>query len=184
MIKKQILVNSMRKLQIGVIGSAGPEEYPLSKPKEKAYKVAYEIGKLIAIEKAILICGGKGGIMKEACRGAKQNNGITVGVISGNTRNQANKFIDVEVVSGITNSGEESIIVSMSDGLIAIGGGSGTLQELALAYRNEKPVVAIKNITGWADKVANTYLDERELIKIDPAETAKEAIDILLKRLK
>ena len=123
----------MKKLQIGVIGSAGWEEYPNKKPSKKVFEAAYEVGKLIASKNAVLVCGGKGGIMEEACRGAKENNGLTVGVISGNQRNQANKYVDIEVVSGLTNRGEESLLVCMSDGFIAIGGGAGTLQEITNA---------------------------------------------------
>lgn len=174
----------MKKLQVGVIGTAGWEEYPKNKPNEKAYRLAYQIGKLIANRNAILICGGKGGIMEEACRGAKENKGVTVGIISGNKRNKSNKYVDVEVVSGITNSGEDAIIISMCDGIIAIGGGSGTLQEIALAYRNKKPVVAITNIMGWANKVADSYLDERKIIKIQKASSPNEAIDLLFKKIK
>lgn len=173
----------MKKLQIAVIGSAGNEEYSFKKPDVRAFKIAYEVGKLIANQNAILICGGKGGIMESACKGAKEKNGITVGVISGNKRNKSNRFVDVEIVSGMVNSSEEALIISMSDGIIAIGGGSGTLEELALAYRNRKPIVAIKGIPGWADKVAGSYLDERKLLKIESAKTAKEAIALLMKNI-
>lgn len=171
----------MRRLQIGIIGSAGVEEYPGKKPDKRAFKIAYKLGTLVASANAILICGGKGGIMEEACKGAKEQDGTTVGVVSGTKRDQANTYVDVEIVSGIVNNSEEALIVSMSDGIIAIGGGAGTLEELALAYRNKKPVIAIKGIRGWADTVADTYLDERELIKINSAKTAKEAMDKLLK---
>lgn len=175
---------TMKKLQIGVIGSAGWEEYPQKKPNKKTYKIAYEVGKLIAREHAILVCGGKGGVMEEVCRGAKEENGITVGVVSGNQRNQTNQYVDIEVVSGMTNAAEEALIISMSDGIIAIGGGSGTLQEIALAYRNKKPIVAIRGVSGWANKLADSYLDERSLIKIASAGTPKQAIALLFKKIK
>lgn len=174
----------MKKLQIGIIGSAGWEEYPKKKPQKKAYKIAYELGKLVALKNAVLICGGKGGVMEEACRGAKENGGMTVGVVSGNRRGQANIYVDVEITSGMTNCAEEALIVSMSDGLIAIGGGAGTLQEIAIAYRNKKPIIAITGVNGWANKVANTYLDERNLIKINAAKSPNDAIKLLLKLIK
>lgn len=174
----------MRRLQIGVIGSAGWEEYPGKKPDKKSFKIAYEVGRLIAQNKAILVCGGKGGAMEEACRGAKENNGITVGVISGNNRNQVNPYVDVEIVSGMVNCAEEAIIVSMCDGIIAIGGGSGTLQEIATAYRNKKPIVVVKSGGGWADKLSNLYLDERKLIKIAVANSPEEALTLLLKKIR
>lgn len=172
----------MRRLQIGIIGSAGWQEYPGKKPDKRAFKIAYEAGKLIAQNSAVLICGGKGGVMEEACRGAKEKNGITVGIISGNKRNQANKYVDVEIVSGMVNNAEEAIIVSMCDGIIAVGGGAGTLQEIATAYRNKKPVVAIRSGGGWADKLSSLYLDERKLMRIQIANSPKEALDLLLKK--
>lgn len=174
----------MKKLQIGIIGSAGWEEYPNKKPGRKAFEVAYKIGKIVATKNAVLICGGKGGIMEHACRGAKEKNGITVGVISGNKLNQANKYIDVEVVSGAINCSEEALIISMSDGIIAIGGGSGTLQEIATAYRNNKPVVAIKGIPGWASKLAGKYLDDRKIIRISIAKSPENAFKLLLQKIK
>lgn len=173
-----------KKIQIGVIGSAGWEEYPGKKPNRKLYKLAYEVGKLIALKQAILICGGKGGIMMEVCRGAKENNGITVGVVSGNKRNTANTYVDIEVVSGFSNYAEEGIIVSMSDGIIAIGGGAGTLQEIATAYRNKKTIVAIQNSGGWAKITAGTYLDERKTVKIYATSSPNEAVRILIKKIK
>jgi uncharacterized protein (TIGR00725 family) len=173
-----------RKLQIGIIGSSGWEEYPGKKPDKKLYRIAFELGKLIAKNNSILVCGGKGGIMLEAARGAKKYKGITAGVISGKLRNKANKFIDVEIVSGIINCAEESIIISMCDGIISIGGGSGTLQELAIAYRNKKPVVCINRTGGWTDKVANSFLDDRKLIKFKSANNPDGAISILLKEIK
>lgn len=171
---------SNRKLQIGIIGSAGYEEYPGQKPDKRAYRMAYDVGRLVAQKGAILVCGGKGGIMEEACRGAKDNDGTTVGVISGNERGKANKYVDVEIVSGMVNCGEEALIISMSDGLIAIGGGAGTLQEIATAYRNKKAVVAIQGISGWSDKVAGTFLDERKLAKIQKATSPNQAVKLLL----
>jgi len=165
----------MKKLQIGIIGYAGYEEYKQNKPDKSLYKIARTIGALIAKKNAFLICGGKGGIMEEAARGAKENGGTTVGVVSGNVRGTSNRYIDVEVVSGMTNCGEENLIVSMSDAIIAVGGGAGTLQEIALAYRNNKPLVLIKGFGGWSDKVGE-FLDERKTNRFEIAMTAEEAL--------
>ncbi|MDO8429513.1 MAG: TIGR00725 family protein [Candidatus Daviesbacteria bacterium] len=172
-----------RKFQIAVIGSAGKEEYLKIKPKSKLYRFAEEIGELIAKKGSILVCGGKGGIMDRACKGAKKFKGITVGVVSGKERGTANKYVDVEIVSGMVNSSEEALIITMADAVIILGGGSGTLEEIALSYRNNKPMVAITGFGGWGDKLANTYLDERERILILSARTSNEAIDIVFNKL-
>lgn len=173
----------MNNYQIGVIGSAGPEEYKRRKPNKKAYKLAEKVGELVAQNGAVLVCGGKGGIMKSACKGAKRFGGITAGVVSGNARRTSNKYIDVDIVSGMVNCSEESLIVSMSDALIILGGGSGTLQEIALAYRTEKPMVAIFGIGGWGQKLANTYLDYRKKVKILSAKNANEAVGLVFDKL-
>jgi uncharacterized protein (TIGR00725 family) len=172
-----------RRLQIAIIGSAGPEEYPGKKPNSKAYEIAEKLGREIANKDAVLVCGGKGGIMEAACKGAKSVGGITTGVISGNNRGESNPYVDVEVVSGMLNCAEESLIISMSDALIVLGGGSGTLQEIALAYRNDKPVVVVDGLDGWGKKLANTYLDYRKKFKIISAKNAEEAIDIVFNKL-
>jgi len=168
-----------RKLQIAVLGSAGPEEYIEEKPNPKAYILAEEVGTLIGQLGAVLITGGKGGIMEAACRGAKQVGGITVGVVSGIQRGVSNNFVDVEIVSGRIDNGEETQIIAMSDGCIILGGGAGTLQEIATAYRNFKPMVVVKGLDGWGEKLAGSYLDYRNKVKLESANTPKEAMELL-----
>jgi uncharacterized protein (TIGR00725 family) len=175
----------MRKLQIGVIGSAGPEEYPRgAKPDKAIFDISEELGRLIARNGMILITGGKGGIMEAACRGAKSENGITVGVVKGKDRNTSNGYVDVEVVSGMDGCGEESMLVLMCDGLISVGGGAGTLQELTIAYRNAKPAVLLDTVPGWSKTLSGKYLDGRKTIRMRRAKTAQKAVKILLKELK
>lgn len=175
---------SSRRLQIGIIGSGGPEEYPkIARGKQAIYKVAEKIGELVAQSGAILITGGKGGVMEAACKGAKRKGGITVGVVKGKKRGTANRFVDIEVVSGMEGFGEETMLVLMSDGIIALGGGAGTLQELVIAYRNKKPIVTFKNLPGWSEKLANSYLNERKKTKIISTKTPQEALKILINKI-
>lgn len=175
----------MKKLQIGIMGSAGNEEYTgKNEEREKIYKLAEETGKILAKKGVILITGGKGGIMKSASKGAKSMGGITVGFVKGKERFTGNKFVDLEVVSGMEGCGEETMLVLSCDGVIALGGGAGTLQELTIAYRNKKPVVILDIGYGWSSKVANIYLDERNNVKFYSAKTPKEAVNLLLKLIK
>lgn len=175
----------MKKLQIGVIGSAGNEEYPdKNNQRIKIYKQAEELGKIIAQKEAILITGGKGGIMESAAKGAKSNGGTTVGFVKGKERLTSNDFTDIEVVSGMEGCGEETMLILSCDGIIAVGGGAGTLQELAIAYRNKKPVVILDTGYGWASKLANIYLDDRKRVKFFSAKTPKEALNLLLKLIR
>ncbi|MBI4093319.1 MAG: TIGR00725 family protein [Candidatus Kerfeldbacteria bacterium] len=172
-----------RKIQIGVIGYAGAVEYPKDKaPKQSIYEDAERVGFLLAEKGVIVVTGGKSGVMESAARGARKANGITVGVIKGNQRFRSNDFTDVEVVTGMTADGfDEFMLVTMCDALITIGGGAGTLEEVVIAYRNKKPVIALEKTGGWADKTSETYLDERETIKIEPATTPEEAVEKAIK---
>lgn len=170
----------MKKIQIGIIGSAGAEEYPSNNsPSQKIFDAAYELGKLVGKEGYILITGGKGGIMEAASRGAKEVGGITVGVVKGSKRYTANKYVDVEVVSGMEGCGEETMLVLMCDALIAIGGGAGTLQELSIAYRNKKPIITLRGYEGWGERLKDSYLDTRNTIKIEGVNSIKEAFKTL-----
>jgi uncharacterized protein (TIGR00725 family) len=167
-----------KSLQIGVIGSAGAEEYPNSKSNEsKNLLLAQKIGALLAKNNCLVVTGGKGGIMEAAAQGAKNVGGRTIGIISGNKRLASNNFTDIEVLSGSSVPGlDEFILVMMSDALIVIGGGAGTLEEVTIAYRNKKPIVALKNTGGWADRIADTFLDERKTVKIKETKTAEQAV--------
>jgi uncharacterized protein (TIGR00725 family) len=175
----------MKKYQIGIIGSAGDEEY-LNKEKQRTriYKTAKKLGQIVASKGAILITGGKGGIMESANKGAKSKNGITVGFVRGKERFTSNDFTDIEVVSGMEGCGEETMLILSCDGIIAVGGGAGTLQELSIAYRNKKPVVILDCGYGWASKLANSYLDERRKVKFYSVKTPEKAINLLLKLIK
>lgn len=172
-----------RKYQIGVIGSAGPEEYPSDTNLSPVFKEAYKIGKLLAKKQAVLVCGGKGGIMEYASKGAKEYGGTTVGIVKGDKRYTANKFIDIEIVTNMGSTSEEAILVSSCDGIIAIGGGAGTLEEISIAYRKNITIVALTNIEGWSKDLAGKYLDRRETVKIYGAGNSKEAVKILFEKI-
>ena len=174
-----------RRLQIGVIGSAGNEEYPnLNQKRSLLFKKAETIGFNLAKKGAIVITGGKGGIMEAVEKGTKKAGGITVGFVSGKKRFTSNRYTDFEVVSGMEGCGEETMLILSCDGLIALGGGAGTLQELTIAYRNKKPVVILDSGYGWADKVKNSYLDERKIIKFRSASEPENVVSLLLKLIK
>ena len=168
----------LKKFQIGVIGYAGPEEYPSNNaPKKSIYKIAEDVGFFIAQKGAVVVTGGKSGVMEFATRGAKKAGGITIGVVKGKKRFTSNKFTDIEFITGMESDGmDEIFIVNMCDAFIVIGGGAGTLQEISVAYRNKKPIIIIKDTGGWADKINSNYLDERKTVNIQIALNAKDAV--------
>jgi len=106
-------------------------------------ELAEEVGREVARKGAILVCGGLGGVMTEAARGAKEIGGVTLGILPGPETADANEFIDFPIATNMGHA-RNSIIVHTADVLIAIGGGYGTLSEIALALKIGKAVVALQ----------------------------------------
>jgi len=109
-------------------------------PQEAAWATA--VGRLIAERGAVLLCGGLGGVMAAAARGAKQAGGLTVGILPGNDPREANPDIDIALATGMGEM-RNALIVRAARAVIAIGGGWGTLSEIAMARRIETPVVGL-----------------------------------------
>jgi len=140
-------------------------------------RLAYEVGGLLASAGAVVITGGKDGVMEAAARGAREQGGVTVGVVKGSRRSVSNRYTDIEVLTGMAADGlDELLLVLMSDAVIAIGGGAGTLQEIALAYRNSKPIIALASSGGWAQRLEGQYVDDRKRARVLPASQPDDAV--------
>lgn len=167
----------MRKIQIGVMGSAADLKY--SKDVEK---IASELGEAIADKGHITVYGAEkdyDSLSTVAARGAKKKGGLTVGVTYGKGKDIFDKeSTDIIIVTGIERGGgREFVLANSCDAIIAIGGGSGTLNEISIAYQSNLPIVVLENSGGWADKLAGKYLDERKRVKIISAKTPLEAVE-------
>lgn len=167
----------MRKFQIGVIG------YNDDRCTQVAKKMAYEVGKEIALAGSVLVCGGLGGVMEAACKGAKELNGVTVGIIPQDNFSFANEFCDIVICSGI-GFARDFIVATSCDGIIAVGGGIGTLIEMSVGYMIKKKIVVISTSGGVSDVYAGKYLDERRRVLIDSALDAKTAVQAILNERK
>ena len=132
------------------------------------WAIAHETGRLLAGRGAIVVCGGLGGVMEAAAQGAKSNGGVTVGILPGTDPAAANPHIDVPLATGLGEM-RNLLIVRVAHALIAIGGGIGTLSEIALAQRTERPVI------GLHDSFRNA-------IEMPRATTAVEAVTWALER--
>jgi len=108
-------------------------------------RAAEAVGRGLAEAGVVLVCGGLGGVMEAACRGAQGGGGMTVGILPGTSRSDANPYVDVAVATGLGEL-RNGLIVRTADALIAVGGEFGTLSEIALALKAGKPVVALG---GW-----------------------------------
>lgn len=142
-----------RRVQIGVIGGRFC--------KDKVTKQAEELGRLIASEGWTLICGGRGGVMEAACKGALQAGGVTIGVLPDSSEAKANPYLTHLILTGM-GEGRNVIIVHSSDALIAIDGKYGTLSEIALALARRKKVVGIGS---WDIPGVIKVKNSREAIK-------------------
>lgn len=163
----------MRKLQIAVIGYNG------DRCSEDARKVGFETGKEVAKAGAVLVCGGLGGIMESACKGAKEAGGMTVGIIPQDDFSHANKYCDIVICSTI-GFARDFIVASSADGIIAVGGGVGTLIELSIGYMMKKPMAAIAGSGGIAESYGGKYLDERNRVQVRIAKDPAQAVRIIL----
>ncbi len=143
--------------QIAVIGSGAEHEAR-----------AEEVGRLIAERGATLVCGGLDEVMAAAARGAKAVGGVTVGVLPGESRSDANPWIDHVVVTG-TGHARNLAVAASGDAVIAVGGGYGTLAEIAYARILGRPVVVLD--PGWDLGQAG----------IERASTPEEAVDLALR---
>jgi uncharacterized protein (TIGR00725 family) len=167
-------------MQIGVIGSW---EENLD---EQIYALAEKVGRLVAKKGDTLFTGGSTGIMEAAMRGARSGNGLTVGIIPTEKREDyqfLSRFAAVLVMTGMGEYGRSVPLIHSVDGVIAIAGGAGTLMEISMAYHRRKPVVCIPVAGYTSDRIRNLltdlYLDHRRIQQLLFAETADEAVDLL-----
>jgi uncharacterized protein (TIGR00725 family) len=160
-------VTGTDRLFVGVVGP-GTDDPVLDAKAE-------EVGRLIADAGAVLICGGLGGVMAAACRGASVAGGVTVGLLPGEDRHTANAWVSVPVATGIGEL-RNALIVRTSDVLIAIGGEYGTLSELALALKAGKPVVGLGT---WGLVRPDGRPDPGVLATGDPGEAVSRALALV-----
>ncbi len=123
-----------RRLYVAVVGAGACDA--------RTEGIAEQVGRQLAKAGAVLVCGGLGGVMQAACRGARSERGTTIGVLPTDDRESANPHVEVAIATGLGEF-RNALIVRTSDAVIAIGGEFGTLSEIALALKMGKPVVGI-----------------------------------------
>jgi hypothetical protein len=151
---------------IAVIGGSAPTAEEVS--------LAEGVGRALAEAGAVLVCGGYGGVMEGACRGAKEVGGLTIGILSGSDGSEANPYVDVAIVTGIGDA-RNGIIARTADVAIAVGGSYGTLSEISLALGYGKPVVGLET---WS-----MAREGHPPVPIIRAETPEEAVEEALAQL-
>ena len=148
----------MSNIYVGVIGG--------STVSDEVFALAEVLGELLAKENAVVVCGGRTGVMTAVCKGAKSYGGTTIGILPSQTKEQANEFIDYAIATGI-GIARNMVIINTADVLIAVDGAHGTLSEIALALNSGKKVIALHSKWSGIEGV----------IKV---ETAEEAVKTAL----
>jgi uncharacterized protein (TIGR00725 family) len=148
---------------IGVIGGGEVDS--------KVAGLAEEVGREIARRGAVLVCGGLGGVMEAACRGAAAEDGLTIGILPGDDRRAANPFVRVPIVTGLGYARNVAVVRS-SQAVIAVDGSYGTLSEIGHALRAGVPVIGLGT---WS-----LARNGREDTAIIPAAAPAEAVAIAM----
>lgn len=170
----------MKKLQIGIMGSAADLKF-----SNEALKFAKKLGKLIAESGNILVYGAEKeytSLSTEAAKEASKNNGMTIGVACGKDKNIFGEFRPTVLISsGLEiGGGREFTLVLSCDVIIAISGGSGTLNEMTIAYQAGIPIIVIDRFCGWAKKLSDKFIDNRKRLKCISVKTEEEALKMAI----
>lgn len=162
----------MRRRALAVIGSGEP----LSAEIEA---LSFELGRRAIDAGFRLATGGLGGVMEAASRGARAaagyREGDVVGILPNYDKASANASVDIVIATGL-GIARNVIVVASADVVVAVGGGSGTLSELAVAWQLGRPIVALAPAGGWAEKLAGEAIDDRRNDRLVRAESAEEAV--------
>ncbi|HEY32164.1 MAG TPA: TIGR00725 family protein [Dehalococcoidia bacterium] len=142
-----------------------------NEPSPEEARLAEEVGRELARRGAILLCGGLGGIMEAACRGAASEGGITIGILPGNSPKDANPYVRIPIVSG-TGYARNIAVVKSAQAVIAIGGSYGTLSEIAYARQSDIPVIGLNT---WSIS-RNGQMDDSIIVAEDPVSAVNIAL--------
>jgi len=137
--------------------------------------IAEQVGRGIAQRGGILVCGGRGGVMQAACKGARQAGGVTVGLLP-DSQEEANEFVDIPLVTGLGKR-RNFLVVSAADVVIALGGRWGTLSEISFAMIFQKPVVLVSGTGGCVEELAQGRLMAQSETFFHVVHSAEEAVE-------
>ncbi len=165
----------MKIKTVGIIGDS------LEKPELN--KIAEEMGRKLASAGITIITGGREGVMGAASRGASSVNkrpetARVIGILPGISKEEGNQHLDYAIPTGI-GWARNQIVVLASDIVLAVGGGAGTLSEMAYAWAYNKPVVAFSNVEGWSNKLGGHKIDDKRADSIIKVNSEDEAMRVI-----
>lgn len=139
-------------------------------------RLAEEVGRELARRGAVLVCGGLGGVMEAACRGASSEGGVTIGILPGENRQAANPYVQFPIVTGIGYARNVAVVKS-AQAVIAIDGNYGTLSEISHALQSGIPVIGLNT---WSLS-RNGQQDNSIILAQNPAEAVDKALSLAIK---
>ncbi len=139
-------------------------------------RLAEEVGRELARRGITLVCGGLGGVMEAACRGASSEGGVTIGILPGESRQAANPYVQFPIVTGIGYARNVAVVKS-AQAVIAISGSYGTLSEISHALQNGIPVIGLNT---WSLS-KNGQQDNSIILAQNPAEAVDKALNLAIK---
>ncbi len=155
-----------KKKFIAVIGA--------SEPSAQEAKLAEEVGRELARRGIILVCGGLGGVMEAACRGASSEGGVTIGILPGESRRSANPYVQIPIATGMGYA-RNIVVVKSAQAAIAIGGSYGTLSEIAYALQSGLPVIGLNT---WS--LSRNGRQDKSIIPAEnPVEAVNKALELI-----
>jgi uncharacterized protein (TIGR00725 family) len=170
------MMDMNRRAQISVVGFN--EDFCTNAARD----AAYQVGRAVARAGGTVVCGGLGGVMEAACKGARDAGGHSVGIVPSADCAQANRYCDDVVATGLGKS-RNFLVAYSGDAMVVVGGGAGTLIEVAAAYQAEKPIATVKGTGGVADEWAGKYLDDRRTRLILGGSTPEDAVKKVMREL-
>ena len=159
-------MSERKKKFIAVIGG--------EKPSSEAARLAEEVGRELARRGAILVCGGLGGVMEAACKGASAEGGTTIGILPGDSPQQANPYVQIPIVTSMGYA-RNAIVVRSAQAVIAIDGSYGTLSEIGHALQDNIPVIGLNT---WSLS-RNGNVDDSIIVVQNPTEAVDKALSLI-----
>ena len=172
----------MKRKVVAIIGDSRVEENRIK------YKIAFETGKALVEAGYRVQSGGLGGVMEAAFKGAhvahNYQDGDTIAIVPSFAKNEVNNYADIIIPTGLDIM--RNAIVANADAVVAIGGGAGTLSEMAIAWSLFRLIIAYRNVDGWSRELADRKLDSRVRYtgvddKVHGVQCVSEMLDILQK---
>lgn len=146
-------------------------------------RTAEAIGAAVAELGATLITGGRGGVMAAASRGARRAGGVVIGLVPSTSFAEANPWCSAVIPTGLGHA--RNVLTALAgDVVVAVGGGAGTLSEIAFAWIHGRPIIVVEGSGGWADALPRRGVDQRRSSTITAVADAEEAMATLRKLLR